>query len=342
MWKFGVLLICLHCALSHAHVPTVKEPRIKVINEANVCPADLLLCIVKRGIQMEFFDAHIEDKYILFTKANRTGELISTNPSVINVTKNFNRTLPTKVIVHGYSSDSKSSTVMNIVNAYLDNHDVNVIALDWSAGSENLDYCIPRRRVSSVGVNLGQFLDNLLRHNSPMWKKLSIVGHSLGAHVAGFAGRTTRQGKVGTIVGLDPAGPSFHYNYVGGRLNINDADYVECIHTNWRCYGMKEAIGNVDFYVNGGYQQLGCDYYFGINICDHTRSAELFAESLGPNKFYGRMCENPIVKDVSKDFLSTCKHEVVVMGGEPGNGGVHLNGTYFVPTGTHSPYSKLN
>lgn len=41
-------------------------------------------------------------------------------------------------------------------------------------------------------------------YDEDKWKKLSVVGHSLGAHIAGFAGKSVKKGKIGTIIGLDP------------------------------------------------------------------------------------------------------------------------------------------
>lgn len=50
---------------------------------------------------------------------------------------------------------------------------------------------------------------------------------SSSAHVAGFAGKSTRRGKVNTIIGMDPAGPLFNVNLPSERLASGDAEYVE-------------------------------------------------------------------------------------------------------------------
>lgn len=60
------------------------------------------------------------------------------------------------------------------------------------------------RRTHLVGRVVGEFLDFILGDDPRAWSDLTIVGHSLGAHIAGFAGKSTKKGKVGTIVGLDP------------------------------------------------------------------------------------------------------------------------------------------
>jgi pancreatic triacylglycerol lipase len=88
----------------------------------------------------------------------------------------------------------------------LDQGDFNFIFLDWSAGSTTSNYLTARNRVSEAGSFLGAFIDWLHENNLADFKQISIVGFSLGAHVAGFAGKTVRRGRINTIIGLDPAG----------------------------------------------------------------------------------------------------------------------------------------
>lgn len=46
------------------------------------------------------------------------------------------------------------------------------------------------------------------------------------------AGKNMVSGKIGKLVGLDPALPLFSVKAVDERLAITDADYVETIHTS--------------------------------------------------------------------------------------------------------------
>jgi len=50
-----------------------------------------------------------------------------------------------------------------------------------------------------------------------------IIGHSLGAHACGFAGKKY---KFARITGLDPAGPGFKGQSKEKRLDIDDAKYI--------------------------------------------------------------------------------------------------------------------
>ena len=77
--------------------------------------------------------------------------------------------------------------------------------------------------------------------------KITLVGHSLGAHIAGIAGKQVykRTGQLlSRITALDPAGPCFSNIHVDGKLVKNDANYVDVIHTNGGMLGLKESMGN--------------------------------------------------------------------------------------------------
>jgi Lipase len=76
--------------------------------------------------------------------------------------------------------------------------------------------------------------------------------------MAGFVGKKVKNGKVGTIVALDAAGPLYTNKSENSRLAKTDATYTECIHTNTDCYGILEPICQVNFYPNSGFDQPGC------------------------------------------------------------------------------------
>ena len=52
------------------------------------------------------------------------------------------------------------------------------------------------------------------------------------------------EGKVGAIMGLDPATIIISNKSSENRLDKSDADYVEIIHTDFKSYGMAEPIGH--------------------------------------------------------------------------------------------------
>ena len=60
---------------------------------------------------------------------------------------------------------------------------------------------------------------------------IHLIGHSLGAHTAGYAGEKLG-GNIGRITGLDPAEPYFQGMPSHLRLDYTDAQLVDVIHTD--------------------------------------------------------------------------------------------------------------
>lgn len=136
---------------------------------------------------------------------------------------------------------------------------MNVIGVDWSSIASSYYYPTPAGETSRVGQHVGRLIDTLVEDNGARHEDVHIIGHSLGAHVAGAAGSSTKR-KVSRVTGLDPALPGFQY-YAGpeGRLDEGDAEFVEAIHTCSGVLGMSSPTGHADFYPNGGSPfQPGC------------------------------------------------------------------------------------
>lgn len=74
-----------------------------------------------------------------------------------------------------------------VIAGYLAAQDVNVIAVDWSRIA-NLTYPLARVAVESVGIYIGAFLEWLLKETGALLSSFHLVGHSLGAHIAGVVG----------------------------------------------------------------------------------------------------------------------------------------------------------
>lgn len=74
-----------------------------------------------------------------------------------------------------------------------------------------------------------------------------LVGHSLGAHVSGYAGKEYKLYKpdmIDRISGIDPAGPCFINEVASQRLDSTDAKFVDVMHTDIQL-GMLRAIGKM-------------------------------------------------------------------------------------------------
>ena len=69
--------------------------------------------------------------------------------------------------------------------------DVNVICVDWSAGAADPNYVRAAVNTRLVGRQVALLIENINNSNVDGKKindKIHIIGFSLGAHVAGFAG----------------------------------------------------------------------------------------------------------------------------------------------------------
>lgn len=86
-----------------------------------------------------------------------------------------------------------------------------------------------------------------------------FIGHSLGAHITGFAAKKIQNAKYGTVPKLlaaDPAEPLFLTNKCDNRLCVKDAKHVIVLHTS--ALGIPKAIGETDLYFHHGFTQPGC------------------------------------------------------------------------------------
>ncbi|KAL5281059.1 hypothetical protein ACFFRR_004837 [Megaselia abdita] len=194
----------------------------------------------------------------------------------------FDRKKKTVILVTGWltkANNGQLPILECISDAYLCRNDVNFVFLDTAFYMVTF-YDWAALNTVKIGTDVGKrisALKNIIPSNS-----IHIVGHSLGAHIAGVAARTytERTGeKIGRITGLDPAQPCFNK---GGSLKgvaKGDAQYVDIIHTNPGVLGLMESIGDSDFYPNGlNPIPKGCH----SSVCAHGRAWEYYAESVYP------------------------------------------------------------
>ena len=77
-----------------------------------------------------------------------------------------------------------------IIIIFLFQEDVNVICVDWSAGAADPNYVRAAVNTRLVGRQVALLIENINNSNDgkKINDKIHIIGFSLGAHVAGFAG----------------------------------------------------------------------------------------------------------------------------------------------------------
>ncbi|XP_075985087.1 pancreatic triacylglycerol lipase-like [Anticarsia gemmatalis] len=181
------------------------------------------------------------------------------------------------IYLHGFTDDPSKGSYKNINEAFLQKGAYNILALDASSLIRWL-YLRSSTMVRFIGDALGEVIAGLTKGGLNL-SSVHLIGHSLGSHIAGFAGKTVYRltgQRVGRISGLDPAGPCFSDVDAGLRLNKNDADFVDVIHTDAGVYGINELVGHVDFFPNRGSEQPNCLF----QTCSHSRAWELYAESI--------------------------------------------------------------
>ena len=206
----------------------------------------------------------------------------------------------TIIIIGGYYSKAPSSWEMDVKDLWLQLDDVNVIIVAWTGGNRGI-YFKAVANSRTVARQLSVFLyywakvNNLDLSDGSFTEKLYIVGHSLGAQIAGFVGQELN-GGIGRITGLEPAGPSFDELDRRFRLDKSDARLVDTMRTNGggavlmeSKYGSLLPAGHIDYYANDGRHQPGCSSdRFG---CSHKKASNYYEaylrHELGMRQYLG-------------------------------------------------------
>jgi len=234
----------------------------------------------------------IDTTFILHNRyTNEKGEVLDNKIDTILSSSIIDES-ETYFIVHGYLSSSRNLWVKELKDKLLESGDFNVILVDWELGADG-KYEISACNTRLVGAQISFLITKLEIFKKASRKRVHLIGHSLGAHVCGFAGK--KLPGLARITGLDPANPSFDEVKTDFRLNRKDAMFVDVIHT---CaytstykfsLGMSRALGHADFYPNGGGGQPEC--YSADLICSHSIATALYTVSITTeNAYIGKKC----------------------------------------------------
>jgi len=239
------------------------------------------------------------------------------NPKTI-ADSTFDSAKPTFIFVHGFLSSVDEEWLVDLVKVSLLMADVNTVRIGWTGGaslwfpwsSNPLSlYAQWTANTRVVGAEIAMLVTEMKKLGANL-DSFWLIGHSLGAHVMGFAGK--RVPGIGRITGLDPADPRFGASPPAARLDPSDATFVDVIHTDGHeflehinggfGFGVKKPLGHVDYYPNGGENQPGCkqlrDVFWPSNIkentvsyvtCNHQRAYKILIEAIKA-KAEGRTC----------------------------------------------------
>ncbi|XP_055976711.1 pancreatic triacylglycerol lipase [Sorex fumeus] len=264
----------------------------------------------------------VNTRFLLYTNENQDNyQEISADLDVIS-SSNFKTNRKTRFIIHGFIDKGEEGWLSNMCRNMFKVENVNCICVDWKSGSRT-GYTQASQNIRVVGAEVAYLIDFLQSSLDYSVSNVHIIGHSLGSHAAGEAGRRTN-GTIARITGLDPAEPCFQGTPELVRLDPSDAKFVDVIHTDASPiipnvgFGMSQTVGHMDFFPNGGEEMPGCQKNILSQIvdiegiwegsrdffaCNHLRSYKYYADSiLYPDGFSGYSCASYNIFKANKCF----------------------------------------
>ncbi|XP_025197450.1 inactive pancreatic lipase-related protein 1-like [Melanaphis sacchari] len=215
--------------------------------------------------------------YWLYTRDNTSGQLLNRSEEHMIESTTFNENNPIKVIIHGWlgTTQEKEGVCSYNVKSYLKVGEYNVICVDWKQYSTDLTYAVAKARVKYIARDIAKVLTKITYNLTIAYDSVHVIGHSMGAHIAGFVGKNLP--NLPRVTGLDPAKPMYEKSDPEDRLAITDAMFVDVIHTNAGQDGLSKSIGHMDFFPNGGKKQPDCEK---STSCSHVSAYHYYAHSI--------------------------------------------------------------
>ncbi|XP_063822975.1 inactive pancreatic lipase-related protein 1-like [Ostrinia nubilalis] len=239
---------------------------------------------------------------------NNYTEVPLTNPDSLLTARNpcIDKKKWTVIVGNGYNNDVENGpAITTLLTKYSSLGTVNAVLLNWSKESKGigllgiLNYPTAVTNSLIVAKQLAKAVIRLVELG--MSKKIHFVGHSLGAHLLGQAGRETIKQSltIPRLTGLDPARVGFDPYWAYPPVDTSSAGFVDIIHSDFGGYGLNKSIGHVDIWVNYGLylqgirRQPGCNKSYtleeigsGGNRCSHDRSWQYYSVSLTSTKLF--------------------------------------------------------
>ncbi|KAL8577661.1 hypothetical protein ACOMHN_060772 [Nucella lapillus] len=283
------------------------------------------------------------------------GEILTWNEVKKVKDTHYDLQAPTKVIIHGYFKNGTADWIVAMRKELLKVGHFNVIVISWGPGARTFyPKAVANTRV--VGAVFAHFLTSLKEEYNVSMSGVHLLGHSLGAHIAGYVGSAI--GGIARISGMDPAGPLFESTDPAVRINPTDADFVDCIHSDGvplkdMGFGTLSAWCHVDFYPNGGAQQPDCPKstasvldIFSWRLmdaenavsCSHSRSHDLYVDSIRRCSFPSKPCESYDGYLAGHCTCATPAHGCVSMGYHAADARPLGHGKYYLNTTGTEPF----
>ncbi|XP_011686541.1 PREDICTED: pancreatic triacylglycerol lipase-like [Wasmannia auropunctata] len=184
----------------------------------------------------------------------------------------------TTVFFHGYRNNINVIPTSDIISAYCWRN-ISVIALlDWSLLGKG-DLMLVGNRTPKIGRIVASTFNSLNNKGYEM-AKWHLVGHSMGAHIAGCVG-TYSNFTFLHITGLDPGeGPFYSDLYKGCLINPKVAHFTDALYTDRGGYATPINVGSLNVYANtGAAPQPGCcSSQRNVHACSHIKAGQWYAD----------------------------------------------------------------
>jgi phosphatidic acid-selective phospholipase A1 len=260
----------------------------------------------------------ISPELLVQRQGDNSSYWISIDSSEEIIKRFFSGTKSVVIVIHGFRQSYRDVSSIHDALVEAGEQDV-VVTLDYKFAARPANYARALVNSEIVAYKLSKFIRKSMKALSISGSDFYLIGFSMGTQVAHFAAGFLAQEDIllDRITGLDPSAVMTK----GIRLSHEDASFVDVIHTSassiimWPLsylmgkVGIREPMGHVDFYPNGGGFQPSCrNYLFSLNFgCNHLTAIKYFASSIRscpyhsypcktvPNSdtFYDRQCREP-------------------------------------------------
>ncbi|KAL1488947.1 hypothetical protein ABEB36_014731 [Hypothenemus hampei] len=286
-------------------IPTQKEYLIELLNTTINDLPDLVdgftfeADISAEDISIIHYQVNGENNKIPISNKNGTSQIELTTDQIV-------------VIIHGWKDSGMAEWIQHMIKTYQTVGRTNTLAVDWAPLAAQ-NYLDAAAAAEEVGNLIGNWLLKLLKDNIQHSGNIHMLGHSLGAHIAGFAGKTFKSvsKEIHRITGLDASAPLFEYPFKqpeSNRLCNTDAFSVEAYHTCIKFVGFNSPLGQQDYYVNnGGPIQPGCtkgtDFIEMLN-CSHFYSHEFYTKTIRSSSYIAIECNEQLFSQYRKTVIA--------------------------------------
>ncbi|CAG9860274.1 unnamed protein product [Phyllotreta striolata] len=319
-----------------------------------------------RPVNLKPLPRHIvKTDFVLIKKPNQQDEQLlyaSFQPKQDSIKRaGFCNESELMIMIHDFTANGYTGWIKHLSLSILENAiDYNLVSVDWQRGAEApFDQAIANARLVALEINI--LLKELKEKMNYSLDNVHVIGHGVGAHIAGYVGAI--HSKIKKITGLDPSGPRFQGMPYNVKLNPRSAKYVQVIHTDFyhtKSQGINESLGHSDFYVNGNEEQPGCSENSTVGEltslergslnegeilpgCSHKRAFKYFIESISSKNctFQGIRCNS--LDDFQNGKCASCDvqgHDCRIFGLKN-----YLetseNNMFFLNTANHPPFCML-